>query len=223
MPHRATVLVTCLIAVFAIIAATAALASAVMALPTFSGTAATQSNETGGKHTATVAGGASIKCESETALSTLATRNSGPFTLDCNTTTQGGEECHSLGDSAGVILISGTWHLVLDVRSSVDGHYLLLELSELHVECPKSAVKLLLFSGALLASIAAHAGSETVYGETSKDGGGVAQEFSEYENDTGTGVKVALKAQQEGGKAKETFVELENVQVTFNASTKIEN
>jgi hypothetical protein len=223
MTRRATVLASCLIAVFAVSAVISALASASMTLPTFSGTAATSGTGTGGKGALTVSGGASIKCESASASYTLATRNSGPVTIDFATCTQGGEECHSLGDTGGVILVTGTWHLVLDVKSSVDGHYALGELSSLHVECPKSAVKLLLVAGTLLGSTSAHAGSEKVYGLTVKDNGGTAQEFSEYENNAGTAVKTGLTTQQEGGKAKESFEEATENTLTFNGSTKIEN
>jgi hypothetical protein len=194
-----------------------------MTLPEFSGTAATEGKLAGGKGVVTIEGGASIKCESITGKFTFesGSRRSGPVTLDINECTEGGEQCRSLGDVLGVTLITGTWHLVLMTRASVDGHYVLVSLNELHIECPGGAIKLILVTGSILGSTAAEAGSETEFGLTVKDNR-KAQEFTEYENDAGTAVKASLAASQEGGKSKAAFEESEDNLLTFNGSTKID-
>jgi hypothetical protein len=224
MTRRATVLASCLIAAFAALAVISALASAAMTLPEFSGTAATAGTGSGGAGKLTISGGASLIGTS--AQGTYAfepgSRRLGTFNIDFLGVTQGGEECHSLGDTSGVVLVTGSWHLVLWLTGANDKHLILALLHELHIECPKSAVKLLLVLGQVLGSIAALNGSEKEFGVTLKDNG-TNQEFTLYENDAGTGIDVTLETSQEGGKQKPSFEEAEHNLLTFNGSTKIEN
>jgi hypothetical protein len=224
MTRKVTVLTSCLIATFAALAVISALASASMTLPEFSGTAATEGKGSGGAGKMTISGGASLIGTSGTGTYALepGSRRSGTFTADINGVTQGGEECRSLGDTGGIILVTGSWHLVLWLTGASDKHLILASGHELHIECPKSAVKLLLVSGQGLGSIAALSGSKTEFGVTVKDNG-TNQEFTLYENDAGTGIDVTLETSQEGGKQKPSFLEAEHNLLTVNGNTEIIN
>jgi hypothetical protein len=225
MKSRAVTLASCVIAALAVFVVISALASAAMTLPSFSGTGAIKATSSSGSGTLKIAGGASILCENATGEFALesGSRKLGTFSVDFNTCTQGGQQCRSLGDALATILVTGSWHLVLDIQNGTDGHYILILLHELHIECPGAAIKLLLVLGDLMGSIAGQAGNEKEFGVTIKDGGGVAQEFSEFENDAGTGVDTGLDTSQEGGKQKTSFEESEENLLTFNNNTKIEN
>jgi hypothetical protein len=223
MSRKVTMLALCLVAAFAVSGVVSALASAAMELPKFTGTA-TSGTGTNGAGKLSVEGGASITCTSSSdTLAVGSSRNEGTGTLDFSGCAQGGEACNSLADPAGTILSTGEWHLVLFTKSSVDGHYFLFVLptAQLHIECAKSAVKLLLIAGNVLGSITQKSGSTTAFtvkvSSTEK-----AQEFSEYENNGGTAVKASLKTSQEGGKAKASFENAEEGVLTFGSATAIE-
>jgi hypothetical protein len=211
------------VTVFAISVTISALASASMTLPSFSGTAATEGKISAGKTVLSLPG-EMFSCESASGATTFegASRRSGPFSLDIIGCKQSGEECRSLGDALGTFLITGTWHLVLFVKSSLDGHYLLLSPRELHTECPHTFVKLVLFAGSVLGSTATHAGSTTEFGLTIRAPGG-GQEFTEYENEAGTAVTATLLSSPEGGKFKAAGLETEDMLLKFNGATGIEN
>jgi hypothetical protein len=223
MTRRATVLASCLIAAFAALAVISAIASAAMTLPEFSGPG-TVGTGSGGAGALTISGGASLRGTSATGSYAFEPGNKrlGTFTVDFIGVTQGGEECHSLGDTGTTVLVTGSWHLVLWLTGASDKHLVLALLHELHIECPKSAVKLLLVLGQVLGSIGAIGTNEKEFGLTLQDNG-VAQEFTLYENDSGTGIDVTLETSQEGGKQKPSFEEQREGKITFNETTKIIN
>jgi hypothetical protein len=72
----------------------------------------------------------------------------------------------------------------------VDMHYLLFVLPPpgLHIECPKSAVKLMLISGEVLGLIVQKAGSKTAF-EVNLSSTETAQEYTEYETMVGRMLK----------------------------------
>jgi hypothetical protein len=225
MTRRVAALAACLIAALAATAALAAISSASMTLPTFSGSVATAAGDSGNAKL-TVKGGASIPCESSSESLTFnsGSRNLGPISLHFSGCTQGGEECHSLGDTTGAILFTGEWHLVLDLNPK-DEHFILLLLPSfgVHIECPAAGVKLLLVTGSILGLITLKAGSTTEYSVIVKSTA-TAQEYTEYENDGGTVVNAQLKTSQEGtGEPKESFENAEKGLLSFNSATSIEN
>jgi hypothetical protein len=224
MTRRVAALAACLIAALAATAALAAISSASMTLPTFSGSA---TPATGDSTTTklTVEGGASIPCTSSSESLTFnsGSRNLGPATLHFEGCEQLEGECHSLGDAGKMILLTGEWHLVLDLNPK-DEHFLLLLLPSfgVHLECPNSPTKLLLVTGSVLGLITLKAGSTTQYSVIVK-ATATAQEYTEYENDGGTVVNAQLNTSQEGGAAKKSFEKAEAGLLSFGSATSIEN
>jgi hypothetical protein len=228
MTRKIKVLVGCLIVAIAATAAISAIASAAMTLPIFSLTDPKATGESG-KGTLSIEGGASIRCEtsgSDELTFETGKRNLGPGTIIFKSCTQGGEECHSLGGTGGTIETTGSWHLVLNGKTeATDIHLFLFLLTLLHIECPKAAVKLLIVLGNVAGKIVQKAGSKTQFvlevGTVNKEG--KVQNFSEYENDAGTGIKTTLQVLQEGGtKPKFAGEESESNILTFTEVTSIE-
>jgi hypothetical protein len=227
MTQRKRVLVAvCLIAGFAATAVISAIASAEMVLPVFSGTD-TSATGSSGTVVLTIAGGASFRCTSsgsDKLTFETGKRNLGPGTIIFSGCTQGGEECQSLGATGGTIETTGSWHLVLNGGSgAADIHLFLFLLHLLHVECPKAAVKLLLLLGDVAGKIEASGPELFALSVGTLNGAGKVQNFSEFENDAGTGIKTTLETIQEGtGKAKRTFLGVESFDVHFELTTSIE-
>jgi hypothetical protein len=224
MNRRVTLLSAALTVALTASAIGAAISIAAMALPVFSGTA-TEGKGESGEGSIKIEGGATIKCASGTDAATFesGSRHLGFIDIHLILCAQGGEPCFSLGDSSGIILVTATWHLVLNARP-VDFHYFTYLVRLLHIECPKAAIKLLLGEGDLAAIIAGlpegksfNLTFKTVSGE------GKAQEYSEFENEAGTGIKTKFEFQQEGGKAKNAFVEGLHNTLKFESTTSIEN
>jgi hypothetical protein len=225
MTRRVTILVSGLIAALTATAALAAISSATMTLPTFSGAA---TPATGDSTTAklTLKGGHSVTCTSSSESLTFnsGSRNLGPISLHFSGCTQGGEECHSLGDTGEAILLTGEWHLVL-LAKPTDMHFLLLLLPSfgVHIECPPGLIKLLLVTGSVLGLITQKAGSTTEF-SVIVNSTATGQEYTEYENDGGTVVNAHLKTVQEGsGAENEAFENAEKGLLSFNSATSIEN
>jgi hypothetical protein len=224
MSDRNTDFAWCLAVALALSIVVAATASASMVLPQFSGSAASATGDTG-ESIVSAEGGAAVQCKSSSdSLTVGASRNEGTATLDFSTCVLESELCNSLADAAGSILVTGEWHMVLMTKGGIDGHYFLFVVPSagLHVECPHAAVKLLLFEGEFLGSIAQKAGSTTQF-SLKVASAGKAQEFSEYENNSGTAVRVSLKVQPEGsGKPKAIFLNFEEGELVFGSATSIE-
>jgi hypothetical protein len=221
-----TVLVSCLVGALAMTSAASTVAVAVMVLPVFSGTDA---HATGGSvhPRLLIEGGVSISCTgsgSNELTFQSGSRNSGPGSVLFSGCTEAGEPCSSLGLSGGTIDATGTWHLVLMGTGATDRHLSLFLVNEIHVECPKAVAKLFTISGDAAGSIRQKAGSTTQFEisiGTLNDEGRI-QEFSEFENDAGTGVKTAIEVHLEGGKGKRAFVETTSSTLTFELTTSIE-
>jgi hypothetical protein len=196
-----------------------------MVLPVFSGsdTKATGSSSSGSLR---IEGGAKIECSSsaEDSLEVEANRHLGRGAINFAGCVQGGEKCRSLGGTLGTIATTGIWHLVLILIFGKDVRLFLFLLTTLHIECPTSAVKLLLVTGNVAGQIVQKAGSTTLFEISvgTVGGEGKAQNFSEYENEAGTGIKTTLEVQQEGGKAKKAFEESTGNDLDFELTTSIE-
>jgi hypothetical protein len=229
MNRKVTLLAVCLVAVLAIFAVVAAMSSASMILPVFSGMTS-EATGTSGSGALSVEGGATIKCASSGnnhLVFESGSRHLGSGTINFSTCTEGGEKCFSLGgtEASQEVVTTGTWHLVLRTVSSADSHLFLFLVSAIHIECPKAAVKLFLISGDVAGLISQKAGSTTAFGVTiaTVGGAGKVQEYSEFENELGTGVKTALAVGQEGSsKTKAGFEESKENVLTFDSTTSIE-
>jgi hypothetical protein len=228
MNHKVNVLVTCLAAAFATSAMIAATSTAAMVLPVFSGTDTTFKAD-GNAGTFSVAGGAKLACSKIGSTSTgtvEASRNLGTGTIIFEGCSEGGEKCASLGlaESTAKIEVTGTWHLVLRTFGSTDNHYFLFLFNNVHFECPKATVKLFLLTGDVDGLIAQAVGVPDVFNFTVKtvNGAGTVQEYSEFENEAGTGIKTKIELSQEGGKAKEAFEESTLNTLIFELTTSIE-
>ena len=153
---RIIVLASLVVAVLG--AATASLASGSMVLPGFLNAA--NAVLVSSKGALFIEGGASVKCEKDLGHTSFnaGSTNLGQFTLDCGNDTQGGEPCMSLGDISLTILLSGEFHLVL-LEGSPMKWFILFLPREIHIECPKAAVKLLLVEGSFLGLIDAQSGA----------------------------------------------------------------
>jgi hypothetical protein len=190
--------------------------AAEMTLPEF--TVATPGTDVSGA--GTLFGPIQIKCKKDKSqfLFNSGTHVLGTFTFDFEECTLGGEECHSLGDAAGIILDSGEWHLVLDTLSMVDHHLIWWLLKELHIECKFLSV-LLLFKGNNLGTIT---GSKTEFIIEMRAKGAKEQEFKEFENNKGEKVKAQLLVSEDGGTFEEAALESEDI-LKFEKATEIIN
>jgi hypothetical protein len=211
--------------VSAVSAVVSTMSSASMILPVFTGTQTSASGSSGaGAISVSIGAKVIFTSSGSDSLTVESNRHLGPFTVILGGSTQGGEPCRSLGDASGTILITGSWHLVLATRSGLDVHEFLFLFTELHIECPNAAVKLLLVTGDVAGLITQKSGSTTAFqvSMATIDGEGRVQEYSEFENDAGTGVKTALSVKQEGGAAKAGFLESASNVWTFPSTTSIE-
>jgi hypothetical protein len=225
MSRRVSVLTWCVVIVAAISALVSVGAFAAMVLPVFSGTTTRFIGE-GNVALFTLEGGRRHECTRSSDDFSFATgsRNGGPGLIDLEECEFEDELCRSLGASLGSIEATGEWHLVLLTKSSVDSHYFLFALSPtgLHVECPGTALGLQLLEGGILGSINQKSGSTSEFSLGIKDHEGRSQEFTEYENNAGTSVKVSLTVAFGGGKPHSIFLESESNTLRFGSNTSIE-
>ncbi len=157
----------------------------------------------------------SVACKAGKLKLTVAKNTFAVSLTECN---EGGEECHSLGDAAGAVLITGEWRLV---RLASERVGLWLLPAELHVECPKGLVKLFMVKGSALGSLTPILSLTSELELVLKAPSG-KQEISEYETDTkGEKAKAGIEVSQEGGKAKAGGIELTEAKLKVGAEVTI--
>jgi hypothetical protein len=226
MNRKVTGLLLCLVAVFAVSAVVAALASATtMELPKWTGTDTTFTGSSG-KGSLEIEGAAAIACTADSATGAVAaSRNEGTGTITftgCKeSSAPNGNECRSLGGTLGTISSTGTWNLVLRTISGTDHHYFdfVLPSQGLHIECPLAPVELFLITGSALGSLV-QAGANNFTIKVSSVSG--KQEISEYENNSGTLVKDSLSVTEEGGSKAKSAAENDEGLLEFPLATSIE-
>jgi hypothetical protein len=226
MNRKVTGFLLCLVAVFAVSAVVAALASATtMELPKFTGTATTFKGSSGAG-SLEVEGGAKIACTADSATGTVAaSRNEGTGSITftgCNeSSASGAPSCRSLGGTLGTISSTGTWNLVLRTISGTDHHYFdfVLPSQGLHIECPLAAVELFIITGSALGSLTQAGADDFTIKVLSVSG---KQEISEYENNSGTLVKDSLSVTEEGGTKAKNGAESDEGLLEFASATTIE-
>ena len=200
------ILVASLVVVLAV--AAASLASGAMVLPGF--LAAETATFASGKGVLSIEGGAAMRCEKDLGHATFnaGSTNLGPFTLDFEGCTQGGEPCMSLGDLSLTILVSGEWHLVL-LEGTPMKWFILFLPKETHIECPKAAIKLLLVKGSILGLLEKKSGEKSKKFNIKLEQTNGVQSEKFYENNAGGKIESTLATSQEGGKAKKSALESE--------------
>lgn len=113
---------------------------------------------------------ANIKCKADTAKATFTSAREGTTTIDFTGCTVGGEECHSLGDSSGTILVNNAKITLVDVLlgGTTLGLGLLVQLTnEVHIEC-KGIVGLVLVKNAVIGEFLSVANEEEIKVKTIK-------------------------------------------------------
>ncbi len=217
--HRFKMLGLALVAVVVGVAAVGAVyaSATTMTLPNFSVQQPFTGSSGPGKLTSS---GFTISCNSDADEGTMeANKNLGLFTIEFQTcsTSLTTEPCHSLGGSGSNILLSGSWHLVLETLSGADLHLFLLLLNPLHIECGSV---LLSVKGNILGKIEPLTSTKEYTLIVSLKG--AEQEFTSFENDNGTLVAAELLAAANLGFHKSTDTSATNKLFVKTAST-IEN
>jgi hypothetical protein len=122
--QRLKVLVLALMAVFAVSALVSATASAAFELAKIlpTGEAVTFTGESGAGTLSTLAG-TTVECKSDTSEGSFSAIDPelGPFHVDFKECTSAGGACTGLGEAAGIILVLGTAHLVVDTLTPALG------------------------------------------------------------------------------------------------------
>ena len=229
MNRKVAGLLACLVAALAVTAVASAVTSAAtMTLPifnpgtkgtTFEGNSATAKLET--------EGGASVTCakstdKGEEITSSLKDEGTGSLTFEECEEAGGADKCRSLGESTygGIITATGTWSLVLKGTGANDVRFFrfILPPAGLHFECEKT-VLLFLVLGQVLTKILQRTAStfSLIVNATSGH-----QEFTEYENDSGTIIGVSLKTGQEGGKEKLSAEVAKEALIDFSTAESLE-
>jgi hypothetical protein len=219
--HRFKMLGLALVVVVVGVAAVGAVyaSATTMTLPTFS----VQQSFTGTSGAGTLtSSGFTVSCKKDADEGTMeANRNLGLFTIEfkeCESSLTT-EKCHSLGLSGSSILLSGSWHLVLETLSGADLHLFLLLLNPLHFECGSVLFQV---KGNVLGKIVQKGTPPSKEYELIVKATGAVQEFTSFENDNGTLVGTELLAAANLGFHK-SGVELRENVLSMTAASQIEN
>jgi hypothetical protein len=177
----------------------------------------TQTNATGttGADKINLTGGG-IRSASGTFTWTFTSKQGGTFSSVLQKSALGGEECHSLGDAAELILARGSFRIVR-LKSGSAG--VLLTYNPIHVEC-KFAATLELQQGSILVEITPVLTPATNYRLVLNVISG-KQELTQYEDDAGTKASVTFEGSINGGIFKSATLESANNELTTVASTEI--
>ena len=153
----------------------------------------------------TLFGAQNITCKESSGSTGLnaGSTNLGTVTIDFNGCTLLGEECHSLGDKAGLILTGGTFHLVLLIINGKDDLGILILATPVHIEC-KFLTILDTVTGMVIGLIDRKAvkGKEFLILVHAK--GAKEQEVKEYLNEKEEAVKEVLLSSVNEGTATES-------------------
>ena len=131
---------------------------------------------------------------------------------------RGSENCHSVGDAQGVMLVSGEFHIVLGPGGTKKLLYILFLVTEFELLC-EGGISLEV-RGSMLGTFALNGEVETEQYETARgrlEGEKGKPRFSEYFNDGGTIVKAKLEIESGSGfLAFDLNVEGEIILTTLN-------
>jgi hypothetical protein len=160
-------------------------------------------------------GALSVGCKKDKMTLTFASRRMGSYTIDYEECKLSGESCRSLGDAAGVILLSGEWKLVVLNHMGVIGT--LMKRKEVHIECGPLTLILVRGSGIFIPT-PVHKKAKSFEDDLNVKEG--KQEVTEYENEKEEKVKVAIEASINGG-AFGAAVESSDEELTAEKETEI--
>jgi hypothetical protein len=190
-----------------------------MTLPTFSVQQTTTSSSGIGTLTSS---GLTIECKTETDEALMeSNKNLGTFTIDFKTckTSLTTEPCHSLGSGTNnLILVGGSWHLVLETLSGADMHYILFLLNPLHIEC---GTVLISVRGSVLGLIVQKGTAPSKEYTLNVKATGTTQEYTSFENNNGTLVAAGLEAESGGLGFKKSAENSEPVTMFGAAASEI--
>jgi hypothetical protein len=168
--------------------------------------------------------GAGIKCASAATTGTASSKQHATGTITYSTCTLGGEECHSLGDPAGIILVEVLF-ILLRLKTADPGVLFGLDKA-LHIEC-KFAGTLVLIPAENASNTEGILGLITPILTATKEykvavnvSAGV-QEVTQFENDAGEKVTVKFEGSINGGAFKAATLEQASNAVTTASTTKI--
>src|SRR4029077_2097497 len=140
-----------------------------------------------------------ISCKKSTGKGTPKNKQDGTYSVDFEGCTGPfGESCESLGDSVGVILTTGEYHLVR-LKAKEAGIWFLT--NETHIDCLQKAELLVLVKGDFLGKITPVLTKTTAFEVEVKKASATTQAITEYENDAGTKVKAGGLLTSVDGKA----------------------
>jgi hypothetical protein len=220
--NRLKILGVLVFALFALFAVASSVASAEMVLPEFTKESAGRSTTPNGS---TLNGAAVISCKKAPASFGPTSKKLGTYTIDFEECSAEGEECHSLGDSAGKILSGGSWHLVLETLSGTDTRLVWFLWQELHIEC-KFLSTLVVLRGNVLCEIKQKKAGEFEINCEVTAVGGHTQKFTSYENDAGTLVSTGvglLSAVDEGTFEASGWLSTANIVTAVNTKDELIN
>ena len=159
------------------------------------------------------------KSSGSTVLKSGATRE-GTITIDFNGCTLLGEECHSLGDKAGLILTGGTFLLVLlDINGKDDLGTLILA-TPVHIECNFLGI-LDTVTGMVIGLIVRKAVKGKEFEFLIKAKGAKEQEVKEYLNEKEETVKEHLSSSVNEGTAEESGEEAGTIKMITEKETEL--
>jgi hypothetical protein len=168
--------------------------------------------------------GAGIKCTSASTTGTASSKTHATGDMDITGCTLGGEECHSLGDPSGKVLVELLF-IMLRLKSGSAGELFGLD-KELHLECKFASTLILIAkenasnSQGILGIITPILTATKEYKAAVNVNAGV-QEATQFETDTGEKVTVKFEGSVNGGAFKAATLEQANNAVTTAATTKI--
>lgn len=208
------------LAIFLALAAGDATASWAAELPQF--TVETGFTGSTGATTIETAKGTTVTCKKATIEGTAATKRSGTFHLAETECKSSGFACTSAGDSSGVILVTGEWHLADDsadvIGERLGATFVLLSPEEFGFTC--AALVKAKMKGTVLAAISPSDVETTAYELQLNETKG-KEEFTQYENEAGEAVATKLLASIGGGAFEEAGVHATEAKLTTAKATKL--
>lgn len=217
--RRLALLLTALVTLLAL-AAGDATASWAVELPQFT----VETGFTGSTAATTIetAKGTTVTCKSATVEGTATTKRSGTFHLAEKECKSSGVACTGTGDSSGVILATGEWHLADDSADVIGERlgvtFVLLSPEEFGFTC--AALVKVKTKGKVLAAISPADVETTAYELQLNETKG-KEEFTQYENEAGEAVTTKLEASINGGAFEEAGIHATEAKLTTAKATKL--
>lgn len=181
----------------------------------FTGSTATTTLET--------AKGTAVTCKKGTVEGSAATKRSGTFHLAEKECTSSGFACTTAGDSSGVILITGEWHLVGDSADLIGEHlgtiFMLFSPTEFTFSC---AELLKVKTKGTFLGAASPVDVETTSYELKLNETKGKEEFTQYENEAGEPVTTQLLASINGGAFEEAGAHAVEAKMSAAKATKLQ-